>query len=223
MEEKWRDVRLCVIFLKNFGLPIYLVKTPACYIASLRSVVLRTGVCRVQKLIWRSTRINMDKEKESTQGGAAGKEERPFDLALEQARRTAFVARFIVLREAKRTKAHRIIEKMEWRPETTAEELYQKFRQTFIENGDNMVPVDRDLRRALKHADRDHMIVGQFVQEYKARAANSFIEALHDYGRSNTLLFGDEDQPKAGGWRMPNELEKEKMLEERNRVSAELG
>ena len=31
-----------------------------------------------------------------------------------EARRTAFVARFIVLRESKRTKAHRVIEMMEW-------------------------------------------------------------------------------------------------------------
>lgn len=135
-----------------------------------------------------------------------------FNLELEQARRTAFVARFIVLREAKRTKSHRVIERMEWAPETTAEVLFHRFRQAFLDNKDNMVPVDRDLRRALKHAERTHM-VGHFIQEYKARATLNFIEALYDYGRSNALLFGDDDQPKSGGWRMPNELEKERNKE----------
>ena len=131
-------------------------------------------------------------------------------LALEEARRTAFVARFIVLREAKRTKAHRVIERMEWERKTTAEELYARFRQAFVDNKDNMGPVDRDMKRAVRHADRDHIVVGQFIREYQSRATTSFIDALYDYGRSNSLLFGDEDQPKSGGWRMPNELEKER-------------
>ena len=45
------------------------------------------------------------------------------DRAIIRARRTAFVARFIVLREGKRTKAHRVIEMMEWDELTTVEEL----------------------------------------------------------------------------------------------------
>ena len=45
-----------------------------------------------------------------------------------KARRTAFVARFIVLRESKRTRAHRVIEMMDWDDQTTAEDLMERFR-----------------------------------------------------------------------------------------------
>lgn len=127
------------------------------------------------------------------------------DPATIRARRTAFVARFIVLRESKRSRAHRVIEMMEWSDTTTAEELVLRFRQVFIENGDNMMPVDRDLRRAFGHSQRS---LNHFIQEYAARSTRSFIEALYDYERSNTLLFGGEEQPKTGGWRLPKELER---------------
>lgn len=123
--------------------------------------------------------------------------------ALVRARRTSFIARFIVLREAKRTRAHRVIEMMEWNDLTTVEEIYERFRNAFVENKDSMGPVDRDLRRALAHADRS---LTYFIREYDGRSTLSFIDALEDYGRSNTLLFGDEDQPKPGGWRLPKEL-----------------
>ena len=66
--------------------------------------------------------------------------------------RTAFISRFIVLREARRTKAHRLIENMIWQEQATAEDLYDRFREAFIQNGDKLEPVDRDLSRALKHA-----------------------------------------------------------------------
>lgn len=125
--------------------------------------------------------------------------------SLIRARRTAFTARFIVLREAKRSRAHRFIEMMEWDDLATAEELYQSFRQAFLDNKDNMMPVDRDLRRALAHADRS---LNHFIKEYETRSTKNFIEALNDYERSNALLFGDDDQPKPGGWRLPRELMK---------------
>lgn len=131
----------------------------------------------------------------------------PEKIALIRARRTAFVARFIVLRESKRTKAHRIIEMMDWHEDTTAEELYEQFRSVFLKNGDNMVPVDRDLRRAFGHASRS---LNFFVSEYASRATGSFIGALFDYERSNKLLFGADEQPKPGGWRLPTELLKQK-------------
>jgi hypothetical protein len=124
-----------------------------------------------------------------------------------QARRTAFVARFIVLRESKRTKAHRIIELMEWNSLTTAEELCATFRQVFIDNGDNMLPVDRDLRRALAHANRS---LNYFIIEYASRATLNFVQSLEDYERSNSLLFGADEQPKPGGWWLPKELMKVK-------------
>jgi hypothetical protein len=127
------------------------------------------------------------------------------DREIIRARRTAFVARFIVLREGKRTKAHRAIEMMEWEDLTTVEELAGRFRQEFVENGDVMMPVDRDLRRSLAHSYRSLKF---FVKEYARRATLSFIAALEDYGFSNELLFSDEDQPRSGGWRLPRELKK---------------
>ena len=129
------------------------------------------------------------------------------ELELLVARRTAFIARFIVLRESKRTKAHRILEMMEWEASTSAEELAERFREVFVENGDNMARVDRDINRALGHANR---MLKHFVNEYLNRATINFIDALYDYEQSNTLLFGTDDQPKPGGWRLPLELIKTK-------------
>jgi hypothetical protein len=133
------------------------------------------------------------------------------DRAIIRARRTAFVARFIVLREGKRTKAHRVIEMMEWDDLTTVEELAHRFRTAFSENGDNMFPVDRDLRRAVAHSFRS---IKFFVTEYATRATQDFVEALVDYERSNQLLFSDDDAPKPGGWRLPKEIQR--LKEERS-------
>lgn len=118
--------------------------------------------------------------------------------------RTAFVSRFIVLREGRRSRAHRAIEDLCWAAETTAEELAKKIRDTFIANGDKLQPVDRDLRRALEHA---RCSVKHFVDQYVGRATHSFREALTDYQRSNQLLFGDETSTvcRKGGWRLPDE------------------
>ena len=123
--------------------------------------------------------------------------------ALLKARRTAFIARFIVLREGKRSRAHRIIEQLEWDEMTPMEEIVLRIRQIFKDNGDNMSPVERDIRRAVAHSSRS---LNHFVLEYSSRATRNFIEALFDYERSNKLLFGADDQPKPGGWRLPSEL-----------------
>lgn len=128
------------------------------------------------------------------------------ELALERARRTAFVARFIVLREGKRSRAHRKIEMLRWTPTTSAEELAATIREVFKQNGDKLGGVDRDLRRALGHATKT---LSHFVREYESRCSVSFVEALYDYERSNELLFGHDERPKPGGWRMPHELERE--------------
>lgn len=124
--------------------------------------------------------------------------------ARNSAMRTAFVARFIVLREGRRSRAHRVIEAMTWDEETTADELYDKFREAFIANGDKLQPVDRDLTRALEHA---KCSASYFVDQYIGRSTLSFREALSDYERSNRLLFGDdaEEVPRSGGWRLPSE------------------
>lgn len=113
--------------------------------------------------------------------------------------RTAFIARLIVLREGRRSRAHRLIEALEWEESSTAYELYDRIRDTFVKNGDRLGPVDRDLRRSLEHAERS---VDYFLQPYVERATLSFKDALIDYRRSNMLLFGGEDEvPRSGGWR----------------------
>ena len=124
-----------------------------------------------------------------------------------KARRTAFLARFIVLREGRRSRAHREIELMDWSELTTAEKLAERFREAFVSNGDKLVPVDRDIRRALAHSDR---VLAYLVPEYVQRASNDFVHALKDYEESNALLFeeGDE-QPKSIGWRLVAELHRE--------------
>ena len=129
-------------------------------------------------------------------------------LLFTRARRTAFVARFIVLREAKRSKAHRAIEQLVWQDDTSAEDLCEMLRKAFVENKDNIKIVERDLRRALAHVGRS---VSYFVKEYSARATTDFIGALHDYDRSNRLLFSSDEQPRPGGWRLPQDLEREKL------------
>lgn len=139
------------------------------------------------------------------------------DTSIIKARRTAFVARFIVLREGKRTRAHRVIELMEWDDLTTVEELAARFRQAFIDNGDSMMPADRDLRRSLAHSYRSLKF---FVSEYARRASKDFISALEDYGRSNELLFTEDEQPRSGGWRLPHELRKLKAEKEKAEKSA---
>jgi len=128
------------------------------------------------------------------------------DVCLTRARRTAFVARFIVLRESKRTKAHRRIEELEWDNNTSAEDLAAIIREIFIVNGDNMESVDRDLNRAMAHASRS---ISFFIDEYLSRSTVTFIDALFDYEASNQLLFGVDDQPKPGGWRLPGDLKRE--------------
>ena len=130
---------------------------------------------------------------------------KPLGLSLIRARRTAFVARFIVLRESKRSRAHRAIEQMEWDDSVSAEELADRFRAAFIKNGDNMESVERDIRRSLAHANRS---LNHFIEEYSTRSTLTFVGALYDYEKSNQLLFGDDEQPKLGGWRLPQELER---------------
>ena len=114
--------------------------------------------------------------------------------------RTAFIARFIVLREGRRSRAHRAIEKLTWSESSTAYDLYVMIRNAFMANGDRLLPVDRDLKRALEHSERS---VEYFFDQYYQRASLSFRDALLDYRRSNQLLFGEDGEvPRKGGWRI---------------------
>lgn len=125
-------------------------------------------------------------------------------VARRRAMRTAFVARFVVLREGRRTRAHRMIEQMIWDDETTAEELMKRFRDAFVANGDKLQPVDRDLRRAMEHCQYS---ADYFIEQYCERSVLSFHQALEDYARSLRLLFGEDPDnvPRSGGWRLPGE------------------
>ena len=118
--------------------------------------------------------------------------------------RTAFVARFIVLREGRRSRAHRTIEESSWDESTTAEQLLERFRQAFVDNGDKLQPVERDLQRAYEHA---LCSVDHFIDQYLERATLDFRTALEDYEHSNRLLFGDDPEavPRSGGWRLASE------------------
>jgi len=115
--------------------------------------------------------------------------------------RTAFISRFIVLREGRRSRAHRVIEDFVWDDQTTAEELAGRLLRAFEENGDKLTPVKRDIKRALDHAKYS---VDYFVEQYLGRSNCSFVEALEDYEKSNRLLFGDDPDslPRNGGWRL---------------------
>jgi len=115
--------------------------------------------------------------------------------------RTAFVARFIVLREGKRSKAHRMIEELAWTADASAENVANMFRHSFIANGDKIQPIEKDINKALEHAGRS---IDYFLDQYLERSSTSFQEALEDYQRSNELLFGEneEEVPRSGGWQV---------------------
>ena len=119
--------------------------------------------------------------------------------------RTAFVAKFILLRESKRSKAHRSIEKLSWQKNTSAKDLYNQFRAEFVRNGDKIVTVEKDLDRALLHAEDS---ANYFLGQYLSRECLSFKEALLDYERSNELLFGSSVCPnnKRKGWKLSTEI-----------------
>lgn len=117
-----------------------------------------------------------------------------------RAQRTAFLARFIVLRESRRSRAHRKIEELEWTDETSARDLAESMLRIFQDNGDRPSMVERDIQRALSHAER---LPFSLYQEYSARSTLSFVEALSDYERSNTLLFTEEEGPRLVGWQPP--------------------
>ena len=97
-----------------------------------------------------------------------------------------------------------MIEELSWDELSTAEDLYKLFRQAFVSNGDKLQPVDRDLNRALEHAEYS---ADYFSEQYTERACLSFREALEDYERSNRLLFGEdpEEPPRSGGWRLSSD------------------
>jgi len=124
-----------------------------------------------------------------------------------KAKRAAFLARLIVLREGKKCKAHREIEQLEWDSLTTAEDLANKIASVFKRNTTSILSIQKDLKRALAHSDNS---AKYFANEYEKRSTTNFIDALKDYERSNELLFGDNSPPKFGGWCLPDQLEKEK-------------
>ena len=121
--------------------------------------------------------------------------------------RTAFVSRFIVLREEKKSRAHRAIEKLEWSKEETASGLFTRFKEIFDSCKDDETHAERDLVKALEHAERS---VDHFMEQYLGRATQSFADALRDHKRSNELLFGSGVSYVSSpiGWKVPKPKEK---------------
>lgn len=146
-----------------------------------------------------ASRLKAIRGPNNPQGREVSKEERRLAL------RTAFIARFIVLREGRRSKAHRMIEEMVWSDSASADDVLKMFRQAFIANGDKMQPVEKDLQKAFKHAKRS---AEYFIDQYLGRVTNSFSDALLDYSRSNSLLFSgeSEESPGEGGWILPKNI-----------------
>lgn len=91
---------------------------------------------------------------------------------------------------------------MSWDDSASAEDLYDLFRSAFLQNGDKLEPVDRDLKRALSHA---YCSIEHFMGQYVSRSTTTFMDALEDYKKSNKLLFGDDvdKEIKSVGWRVP--------------------
>ena len=115
------------------------------------------------------------------------------------------MAKFILLRENKRSRAHRSIEKLSWLESATARDLYNQIRAEFIRNGDKLLTVDKDLDRALMHAEGSANYV---LSQYLSRECLNFKQALLDYERSNELLFGSSQCPnnKRKGWKLSTEI-----------------
>ncbi|MBL7662865.1 hypothetical protein JNK13_08960 [bacterium] len=124
------------------------------------------------------------------------------EMARKIALRTAFVARFIILRENRKSKVNKAIEDLSWSLDATVDEIYRVIRKTLTEAGDRTQIVDRDLKRAKAYSERT---VDYFIDQYLSRATTSFRDALADYQRSSELLGRDESIQKRSqrsGWRI---------------------
>ena len=129
-----------------------------------------------------------------------------FKQTLCRAKRTAFVTRFIVLREKRRSRAHRLIEHLSWDQYSSAEEVAVMIRSVFKNSGESARSYEPDIRKALNYAKGLYFY---FVPQYAERATNCFLDALVDYERSKDLLFSREESPDCLGWRMPAEIQHE--------------
>lgn len=115
--------------------------------------------------------------------------------------RAAFLSKFILLRENKKSKAHREIEKEFWGPEETAQDLYAKFLCIFEKYKDNKAK--EDLKASLKYA---KTLIDYFVNQYSTRITLNFGDALRDYKRTHDLL--EENCLKPMGWKIPRNKSK---------------
>lgn len=125
-----------------------------------------------------------------------GKQQEISKLALIRARRTAFVSKFIILRENKISRSHAILERLHWDDTTTYYDLYRAFYK-ILRAFDKPLCFKKDLDKAKEHA---KTLSPTFVREYANRSGQSFLEALIDYEKSVYILFGADHLRTLLGW-----------------------
>lgn len=125
------------------------------------------------------------------------------DLNFVIAHRTAFLARFIFLRSARKSRSHRIIEHLVWEHDTSTEELIDTIYKIFNLKKESLRTLDKDVKQALMHASRG---IDPFIDEYLKRASSNFVGALCDFYHSNAILFTDDEEHPNIGWRKPKDI-----------------
>ncbi|MCS6960896.1 MAG: hypothetical protein NZT61_00120 [Deltaproteobacteria bacterium] len=113
-----------------------------------------------------------------------------------RAQRTAFVSKFIILRETKISPAHTVIEMLTWEDKTTYLELANAFEKIFKVTGRDKTYL-KDIKKAIEHAKNLSIA---FVNEYARRSGLSFLESLIDYEKSIFILFGPNYLSSIIGW-----------------------
>ncbi|MCS6892954.1 MAG: hypothetical protein NZO16_00045 [Deltaproteobacteria bacterium] len=113
-----------------------------------------------------------------------------------RARRTAFVSKFIILRENKVSRAHEIIEKLAWDDTDSHYTLAKAFEKIFNFFGEDKSYM-KDIEKALLSA---KSLSAAFIKEYATRSGKCFLEALLDHERSIFILFGSEYLRLLLGW-----------------------
>lgn len=104
--------------------------------------------------------------------------------------RNAFIARFIVLTNRRRSRANGLLKKLTWTEEVTAEQLAEIIKGIFVSANDFNETIEKDIAKSIEHANYSAIF---FTEYYHQRSILSIKEAVEDYKRSNELLFGDRE------------------------------
>lgn len=122
--------------------------------------------------------------------------------AIIRAKRTAFVSKFIILREKKISQAHSIIERLLWNQKTDYQTLARVFKRIFKFFNDERT-YESDIKKASEYAKN---LPTYFIKEYDTRSGTSFLQALLDYEKSVFILFGSDYLKNLLGWAPPSSL-----------------